>query len=296
MAVLAGAAALVVSTGSAFADPSGQPSAPQLHPVAARTGASTTAGPWTQVGSYSQPTLTSGQGLAFVQRATGQSVIYRGNASIPFRLYLQGWQHIGDPGAWRGYVVDAYQGASTGTSKLFEITTPTGQRIDLLHPLASREQYNNSFATISPDGKWLVSGEWNDMTRLLVFRMPPLTSGMASSGTLRLAGTIALDHVVRNVQGCDFVTAQQLLCSSDEGDTDLFGVSRPLLQVDLATALGPNTSGTVTALGGLPQVSICSGTFETEGIGYAAPNDLRVEMIPPSPCSISTTVYQFRRS
>ncbi len=302
VALLTAAAALVVTTGSASAALVASRS-PQL-PPAAQTAAGGTVGPWTQVGRYSVPTLTANQGLAFVQTKTGQSVIYRGDASIPPRLYLQGWQHIGDPGARAGYLVDAYQqGASTATSKLFEVTTPTGRKIDLVHPLAALtppEQYNNSFATVSPDGQWLVSGEWNDMSRLLVFHMPSATD---PSGPLPLAGTITLNHVVRNVQGCDFVTGQQLLCSSDEADSALFGVQRPLLQVDLATTLGPNaagtvtSAGTVTALGSLPQQSVCTGTFETEGIAYAAPNDLRVEMIPPSPCSIATTtVYQFRRS
>ena len=31
---------------------------------------------------------------------------------------------------------------------------------------------NNSFATISADGQWFVSGEWLQMQRLLVFAMP----------------------------------------------------------------------------------------------------------------------------
>lgn len=52
------------------------------------------------------------------------------------------------------------------------------------------------------------------MNRLLVYPMP----GVAftdPSADLPYAAAIRLDHPVRDVQGCTFVTATRLLCSSD---------------------------------------------------------------------------------
>ena len=256
-------------------------------------------GPWHLVGQYSRDTLVSGQGLATVTDAAGRTrTVYRGDLSIPPRLQRAGWQHIGDPGARGGYLVDSYQGPDNARSKLFEVTTPWGERYDLTHPLAAlhpAEQFNNSFAAVSPNLRWLVSGEWDAMQRLLVFPMPTHRPGIKTRDRLPVAGLIRLNRVVRNVQGCDFVSSRRLLCSSDDPSPDLFGVARPLLQVDLQSTL-PNSIGVVTSLGGLPQNSACAGTFETEGIDYAPSGTMRVEVIPPPPCALTTTVYVYRRS
>ena len=263
-------------------------------------------GPWRPVTSYSEPTPTSGQGLATITKSKRTAtVVYRGDQSIPLRLLLQGWQHIGDPGAGgnpRGYLFDAYQAPDTATSKLYEVTTPAGLYYDFVHPLAFGEAFNNSFAAVSPDGQWMVSGEWGDMNRLLVFPTPVLNSRAPATGqqmTLNLAGTVQLNRTVRDVQGCDFVTSTQLLCSSDDPNTDLFPNPKQLLEVDLSAPLGGATTdaATVTSLGELPLQSACTGTFEVEGIDYYAPTGrMSVEVIPPSPCDINTTIYVYRHT
>ena len=257
----------------------------------------------TQTGSYTRPTSTSGQGLATLSAAGGStSIVYRGSWSIPLRLLLQGWQHIGDPGAGgspgtpRNYLFDAYQGSASAASKMFEVTTPTGQHYDFVHQLVTTldppEAYNNSFAAITPDGKWLVSGEWGTMNRLLVFPAPVLNPDYppASSGlNLPLVGYIDLKPSVRNVQGCDFQSAKILLCSSD-------GTSKQVLQISLAQSVSNSSrdnTGTVAVLADLPLKSSCSGTFEAEGIDYYK-SHVHVEVIPPSPCSINTTVYVYK--
>lgn len=285
--ILAVVAALVLTT------------APPAHAALLPGPAPGSLGPWHPTGSYLRDSLTSNQGLATVTTSVGPTTVYRGSGTIPLPLLLQGWQHIGDPGARGGYVVDAYQGPAGASSKLYEVTAPTGQQYDFVHPLAPLsppELYNNSFAAVSPDGRWLVSGEWLAMRRLLVFRLPAPGTPQPVSQPLPLAGVITLDRTVRNVQGCDFVTDRQLLCSSDDPGTDLFGVAKPLLQVDLAQPLGPDAAGAVTALGPLPQHSLCTGTFETEGIDVAPDGELRVEVVPPAPCVITTRVYAYRRS
>jgi hypothetical protein len=133
------------------------------------------------------------------------------------------------------------------------------------------------------------------MSRLLVYPMPMLNPAAPGSGSdLPLAATIRLDRPVRDVQGCTFATATRLLCSSDDPEGSLFGITKPLLRVDLAGALrGSDVTGYVTALGQIPLVSSCSGNFEVEGIDHdRAAGNLRVEVIPPGWCAISTKVWR----
>jgi hypothetical protein len=257
-------------------------------------------GSWRLVSSYSRVTATSGQGLATVARSGATpTIVYRGSSSIPLRLSVEGWQHIGDPGAGgtpRNYLFDAYQGAPTATAKLYEVTTPDGNHYDFVHPLSGTltppEEFNNSFAAISPNGQWLVSGEWGSMNRLLVFPAPLLNPHAQPTGSttpLKLAATIRLASAVSDVQGCDFVTASTLLCSSDD--------PKQLLQISWTGSLAASPTATVTSLGQLPLQSVCTGSFEAEGIDYyaysPARREMRVEVIPPSPCSILTSVYVY---
>jgi hypothetical protein len=135
------------------------------------------------------------------------------------------------------------------------------------------------------------------MTHLQVYPTPLLNPGTpATGGPLALAGTIELDHPVRDLQGCDFVTATRLLCASDDSTGQLWPEAKPLLQVDLPGPLaGTGATGHVTDLGPIPRQSICSGSYETEGIDYEpVSRQLRVEMVPPSICAIVTTVYRYQ--
>jgi hypothetical protein len=130
------------------------------------------------------------------------------------------------------------------------------------------------------------------MNRLLVFPTPvlnPHAQPSAATTPLKLAATVTLNPTVRNVQGCDFVTSTTLLCSSD--------APKQLLQISWNGSLGTSPKATVTSLGQLPLNSVCTGTFEIEGIDYYAYSstrrEMRVEVIPPTPCSIFTTVYVY---
>jgi hypothetical protein len=115
---------------------------------------------------------------------------------------------------------------------------------------------------------------------------PGLNPAAVAGADLPLAFTVHLDHPVRDVQGCDFFDATTLLCSSDDPDGSLFGITKPLLQVDLARSPdGSDVDGHVTALRRLPLTSACSGSFEVEGIDYQAGDDtLRVIVMSPSVC------------
>ena len=156
---------------------------------------------------------------------------------------------------------------------------------------------NNSFAAVTPDARWMVSGEWGAMDKLLVFPMPGVAATDPAKN-LPYASAIRLDHQVRDIQGCDFVTTTRLLCASDDSIGSLFGTTKPLLQVDLSAPVGAgDVTGHVTSLGQLPLKSGCSGDFEVEGIDYHE-NDgtLRVIVLSPGLCiTLDSKTYRFQR-
>lgn len=254
---------------------------------------------WTETGSSNQDVLTAGEGVTTVTQSGGTTVLYRGVASIPASLAARGWTHIGDPDSADGYIIDAYQGSSSGNTKMFLLTTPSGSTYQYTHTLAPGELYNNSFAAISPDTQWLVSGDWGTQSRLYIYPAPYFNSQAGQAGgTLPLAGDINLSTAVNDIQGCDFVSATELICDSDDSSESIFANVDPLIEITLPAALnGGTVIGTVTDLGSIPQSSICSGTFEPEGIDYdASTGTLRVEITQPGVCEVATTVYTYQRS
>ncbi|WP_210575223.1 hypothetical protein [Streptomyces sp. GESEQ-4] len=268
-----------------------------LGAFAAGAGTASAAGDprWAEAGTAYTDTLGGGQGLA--SRADG-SLLYRGLTDIPLDLRFKGWNHVGDPDIANGYTFDAYQGPDTATSKMYAVTTPAGKRYEYVHQLGAGEKLNNSFATVSPDGQWLVSGEWGAQNRLQVFPAPLLNpSTPQTGGDLKEAGQITLDKPVRDIQGCDFVTETRLVCASNDATGSLFPEIRPLLQVDLPGKLdGQPVTGAVKSLFALPQRSVCTGTFETEGVDYDVRGGaLRAQVIQPGICALSTTVYSYQQ-
>jgi hypothetical protein len=252
---------------------------------------------WRLVGSYVENSVTAGEGLTTITRGRGSAnIVYRGILTVPKKLAAQGWTHIGDPDAVRGYIIDAFQGPSSGRSKMFLVTEPSGRTVKYVHKLVSGELYNNSFDAISPDTQWMVSGEWGTMRHLQIYPTPLLNRRTSKTGgTLRLAGYIKLDHKVNDIQGCDFTARTTLICASDDDGQKLFTNQKPLLKIELSRALdGASVAGHVTDLGSMPQRSTCAGTFEAEGVDYnVASGILRVEDIQPSSCIIKTTVYEY---
>jgi hypothetical protein len=253
---------------------------------------------WREIGTYTEPTLYAGEGLATVELPGGGSeIVYRGLLSVPPSLAAEGWTHIGDPDSADGDIIDAYQGPASGSSKLFVVTTPGGTMIPYLHHLRPHELYNNSFDAISPNGQWMVAGTWGTINHLQVYPTPLLNKRTPpAGGNLPLAAFIALDHPVNDIQGCDFITATTLICASDDDSRHLFANEKPLLEVRLAHPLvGKPVAGHVIDLGPIPQVSACTGTFEAEGVDYDVMTGiLRVEIIQPGSCILSTTVIEYQ--
>jgi hypothetical protein len=263
-------------------------------------------GPWELVERRYRFKKLASQGLTTVLADRRVTVVYRGAWSIPKRLRNQGWIHIGDPGSWGAYVFDAYQRSGDAHSKLYEVVTPVGDRYDYDHPLDTAldppESFNNSFAAVSPDGQWMVSGEWGAKKRLLVFPTPLLNpTTPRNGGPLELAGTIELDKPVRNMQGAVFLDARTLLCVTDDHGTDghapFWPVPRQLLAITLTETLhARSTSGAVECVGALPTPRFGIGAPEVEGIDYQpTTGDLRVDIVPRFPWNqLLTVIYRFQ--
>ena len=296
--------------GCAFAVSAAHNAAPASASASAPAPASTSASAADQVpslkglrytGQYTIDSASQAQGLATVFGPHGRSwLYYSGNTSVPDSVRAAGWPHVGDPDSSAGLLFDAYQGTSADSAKMFRVTLPSGAAYNYVHPLVPGEEMNNSFAAVSPNGQWLVAGEWDTMTRLLVFPTPVLNRATApTGGELALAATIQLDHPVQDIQGCAFATPTRLLCASDANDTVLWPTVKPLLRIDLPHKLdGTTVTGHVTTLGALPLISACAGQpadFESEGVDFdRRTGTFRVEMIPPAGCDSRTTVYEYR--
>ncbi|MFD7874049.1 hypothetical protein ACFV5G_07955 [Streptomyces sp. NPDC059766] len=254
---------------------------------------------WTEVGSDRADPLTESQGLTSVEVPAGSPNHYTGIGTIPVGVSIRGWNHVGDPDAsYDGHYVEPYQ-RDSGGAKMFRVQAPGGGWSEYVHALGSGEAMNNSWVAISPDGQWMLSGEYGTMTRFLVFPTPGVNPATSPSANLPQVSTVNLDHPVRDVQGCDFSTPTQLLCSSDDPEGTLFGVTKPLLQVDLSGQANgtSDVSGHVTALRQLPLRSSCSGTFEAEGIDYdRRTGTLRVIVVSPGFCVLTDSkTYRFTR-
>ncbi|MEU0969089.1 hypothetical protein ABZ357_28075 [Streptomyces sp. NPDC005917] len=263
------------------------------------TGPASAADAWTETGSDRADPLTESQGLASVEVPANSPNRYTGVGTIPVGVSSRGWNHVGDPDAsYDGYYVEPYQ-ADSGTAKMYRVQAPGGAWSEYVHTLASGEALNNSWDAISPDGQYMLSGEYGTMTRFLVFPTPGVNKSTSPSANLPLASVVSLDHAVRDIQGCDFSSATTLLCSSDDPDGSLFGYTKPLLQIDLSAQPGSaDVTGHVTALRQLPLRSSCSGTFEAEGIDYdRRTGTLRVIVMSPGFCILTDSkTYKFTRS
>ncbi|MBQ1088899.1 hypothetical protein [Streptomyces sp. B93] len=253
---------------------------------------------WTEVGSDRADPLTESQGLASVEVPAGSPNRYTGIGTIPLGLSLRGWNHVGDPDAtYDGHYIEPYQ-RDSGTTKMFRVQSPGGGWSEYVHTLGAGEALNNSWVAVSPDSQWMLAGEWGTMNRLQVFPTPGVHPGTSPSADLPQVSDVRLDRPVRDVQGCDFSGPTTLLCSSDDPAGDLFGMTKPLLQIDLSAAPGTtDVTGRVTALRQLPLRSGCSGGFEAEGVDYdRRTGTLRVIVLSPGFCLLTDSkTYRFTR-
>ncbi|KOG43606.1 hypothetical protein [Streptomyces resistomycificus] len=254
---------------------------------------------WTEVGFDRADPLTESQGLTSVEVPAGAANRYTGIGTIPLGLTSRGWNHVGDPDAsYDGHYIEPYQ-RDSGTTKMFRVQSPDGTWSEYVHTLSSGEALNNSWVAVAPGGQWMLAGEYGTMSRLLVFPTPDVNASTSPAANLPQAATVRLDRAVRDVQGCDFLSATRLLCSSDDPAGTLFGMTKPLLQVDLSAEPDgtSDVTGQVTALRQLPLRSSCPGTFEVEGVDYDRRSaTLRVIVVSPGFCVLTDSrTYRFTR-
>jgi hypothetical protein len=231
---------------------------------------------------FTESILVAGEGVASYPRGR---LLFRGYAQVPAAVSQVGFNHVGDEDIDRsGNVYDAYEDDHPDpVAKLFTITAPNGRVSDYPHRLARGEEFNNSFVTVSPDDRWLVSGEWNTERRLLLLSNP---KGRPSGSSIPLAGVIALHPSLYHVQGCDFFDALMLICSTDDA-------VHAVVKVSLSAPLHRGTNrATVRRLLIPRQVSKCPGTgFESEGVDYnARTGRLTLGINEPGACIGTTDV------
>jgi hypothetical protein len=216
---------------------------------------------WTLRTFFTKPITVAGEGVA--SYASGR-VLFRGFAQVPAAVRQLGFNHVGDEDIdWSGHIYDAYEDDHPDpVAKLFTITAPNGRASYYRHLLARGEEYNTSFVTVSPNDRWLVSGEWNTERRLLLLSNP---KGRRSGSSIRLAGTIVLRPALYHVQGCDFFDAVTLICSTDNA-------VHAVVKVSLSAPVHRGTNRATDRRLFVPrEASKCPGTgFESEGVDYNA--------------------------
>ncbi|GGT40020.1 hypothetical protein GCM10010254_69860 [Streptomyces chromofuscus] len=232
----------------------------------------TAAGAWTEIGSDRADPLAESQGPTSVEVPAGSSNRYPGIGTVPASVSSRGWNHVQQPRLeprrrprrlLRRPLHQDVPGAVAGRRP----------RSEFVHTFGPGEGLNNSWVAISPGGPWTLAGGY---------------------------GTVHLDHAVRDVRGCDVTGPTTLLCSSDDPAGRLFGITRPLLRIDLSAAPDgtSDVSGRVTALRQLPLRGGCSGTYEAEGIDYdRRTGTLRVIVLSPGFCILTDSkTYRFTES
>lgn len=231
---------------------------------------------------FTEPITVAGEGVASYP---GGRVLFRGFAEVPASIRQLGFSHVGDEDIDRsGEVYDAYEDDRPDpVAKLFTITAPNGRVSVYPHRLARGEEYNNSFVTVSPNDRWLVSGEWDTEHRLLLLSNP---KGRPSGSSIPLAGTIVLRRPLYHIQGCDFFDAVTLICSTDNA-------VHAVVKVSLSAPLHRGTNRATERRLLIPrEVSKCPGTgFESEGVDYNARTDrLTLGINEPGVCVGTTDV------
>lgn len=216
---------------------------------------------------------------------------FRRLLGTPLQLFFAGYLHIGDVDAHGGRAYIPYENSGKGTEKAYGVMDLASGRILgwSVHQLEPGEAYNNSWVAVSPDGQWMVSGEWEDVTSFLVFRTADV--GQASIG---VAFRVRLDTTLTLVQGCDFDGPVRLVCHDNTED-------RRLLQIDLDRALdGSDVGARTTVLGSTPVdlavpllAGVCKNPTEAEGVDVSGTT---LRFMTVDPCLLWSHEYRYTRA
>lgn len=144
------------------------------------------------------------------------------------------------------------------------------------------------WVAVSPDGTWVVTGEWHPMDHVIVYRAATLRS----QHTVGPEARIPLDVPFNDVQGCDFDGPRVLVCASDDADA-----GRLLYAITLSRPLQGETLPPLTARVEplfpvpLPEM-VCGQPQEVEGIDVNG-DTLRVLVL--GSCVVDSYLYRFQR-
>jgi hypothetical protein len=208
-----------------------------------------------------------------IERTTADGSSLGVNGSLPPSLIASGkYSHSGDPDVLDGRLVVPYENKQFGPSdppaKAWGVFD--ADSLQLLgtsrHVLDPGETSDDPWVTISPDGRWIVSGNYSPLGRLEVFPVPA-----APYADLPLASTVPVDDPPSSVQGCDFVDDTELVCASND---EASGQQVFTLSLD-APIGGGATEASITYRGPAPQAApllpspvgdACLETGEVEGV------------------------------
>jgi hypothetical protein len=144
------------------------------------------------------------------------------------------------------------------------------------------------WVAVSPDGNWIVTGEWDLMKTVIVYRVRDLMS----DHVIHREGEIPMDLPLRDIQGCDFDGPRVLVCASDDKDA-----GRPIYAIVLSGPLQGETLPELTAHveylfpAPVPEVQ-CNQPQEVEGDDVDG-DTLRVLVI--GSCLIDEHLYRYER-
>jgi len=265
---------------------------------------------WVLVGENTEVPALHSQGLAAVPALgptdfvfTSQFTIDRTEggeiAALSFAfskdLLDLGFDHLGDPDA-RGTRV--YGGIEDNSNPVHpyhrgfvvydaETLSMEGWSNDPGSP-DDRGDGDAPWVAVSPDGNWVVTGEYRPMRNVIVFRADTLVA----EHTVQEEARIPLDSPFNDVQGCDFDGPRVLVCSSNDGDT-----GRLLYALILSGPLQGETVPQITAhVESLFPIPIpppqCDNAPEVEGLDVDG-ETLRVLVI--GSCRVDSHLYRFER-
>ena len=144
------------------------------------------------------------------------------------------------------------------------------------------------WVAVSPDGEWVVTGQWAPMLSLIVYRAMELVS----AHTVHQVGEIPIEPSISDIQGCDFDGPQVLLCASDNADA-----GRLIYSITLSGPLQgetlPRLTGHVEPLFPAPvPEKVCDNPEEVEGVDVDG-DTLRVLVL--GSCAIDSYLYRYER-
>lgn len=231
-----------------------------------------------------------------LDRANGATIEKLASA-FPTALASQRFDHLGDIDGFAGQIYGGLEDNGEPYGERYhralvaydaETLEPEAYAVDPGAPDAPGDG-DAPWVTVSPDGAWVVSGEWDPQDSLLVFRRDAILAG----GEIETVVRIPLDVPLARIQGCDFDGPRVLVCASDDAATgklvSAIVLSAPLgATVDLASV----TAHVEPLFPVLIPPDVCGAEAEVEGVDVDG-DELRVMVI--GSCLLDTHVDRYVR-